>query len=373
MRRRRFELDTRVLTVFFFVAIPFVAFGSFVVVNLARGVLQDAMGVSLEQQALEHRMLLEHHMKDTVVQLHLLALDPQIRSSLSASRPSASDEKALLDLASQSELAGRLREIVRAGAGPKLLQVVDAKGRLVASSGRTGRADNADSAWFRFLAGREYLQPQPYVGDFHPLVGGQGAVLEVAYPIVNASDGLWLGGIRGLLDVRDLYAAVAPLSVGSSGESYVFWDAPSAFLVRASDGTILAAEDDSLVLRQKLPGFEILRSHMAQQRSHWTAPRLGDPQQAGAGTLRPARLVAATRVTDVPNADWLVVVERALDQALAPVQGITRYLWLHFIGAFGTVILLAVYFSFKLEAPIIEEELHLHEEHVPSGVRTTES
>jgi hypothetical protein len=34
-----------------------------------------------------------------------------------------------------------------------------------------------------------------------------------------------------------------------------------------------------------------------------------------------------------------------------------------------TTLLLALYFSSKLEAPIIEEALHLHEEHVPSSYR----
>jgi hypothetical protein len=65
---------------------------------------------------------------------------------------------------------------------------------------------------------------------------------------------------------------------------------------------------------------------------------------------------------------WLVTVEQDLGEALAPVEGVTRYLWVHFIGVFATVILLAVYFSFKLERPVMEEDLHLHEEHVPRGV-----
>jgi hypothetical protein len=34
-----------------------------------------------------------------------------------------------------------------------------------------------------------------------------------------------------------------------------------------------------------------------------------------------------------------------------------------------TTLLLALYFSSKLEAPIIEAALHLHEEHVPSSYR----
>ena len=66
---------------------------------------------------------------------------------------------------------------------------------------------------------------------------------------------------------------------------------------------------------------------------------------------------------------WLVTVEQDVSEALAPVNGVTRYLWIHFIGVFATVVLLALYFSFKLERPVMEEELHLHEEHVPAGMK----
>ena len=65
----------------------------------------------------------------------------------------------------------------------------------------------------------------------------------------------------------------------------------------------------------------------------------------------------------------MVTVEQDLSEALAPIESVTRYLWIHFIGVFATVILLALYFSFKLERPVMEEELHLHEEHVPAGMR----
>ena len=70
---------------------------------------------------------------------------------------------------------------------------------------------------------------------------------------------------------------------------------------------------------------------------------------------------------------WLVAVEQDLSEALAPIQTVTRYLWIHFIGVFATVILLALYFSFKLERPVMEDDLHLHEEHVPAGMRVAGS
>jgi hypothetical protein len=62
-------------------------------------------------------------------------------------------------------------------------------------------------------------------------------------------------------------------------------------------------------------------------------------------------------------------VEQSLSEALEPIESVTRYLWIHFIGVFATVILLALYFSFKLERPVMEEGYHLHEQHLPAGTK----
>ena len=206
-------------------------------------------------------------------------------------------------------------------------------------------------------------------------------MLEIAYP-VRDPNGQWLGAVRGLVDGSDLYAVLAPVRIGRTGH---------ALLVRASDGTILAADENDRILDQPLPGWASLQSAiegfpLAEQ---WPGPLrqgraapwlLVDPgggrarRRAGrAAVIEPARLVGFAPVDQVPNVKWLVTVEQDLEEAMAPVEGVTRYLWMHFVGVFATVILLALYFSFKLETPVIEEELHLHEEHVPSSMRPTAS
>ena len=53
MGHRRHEFDSRILTVFLLASIPFVAFGAYLVVSLARGRLEDSLGESLEQRALQ--------------------------------------------------------------------------------------------------------------------------------------------------------------------------------------------------------------------------------------------------------------------------------------------------------------------------------
>jgi hypothetical protein len=66
MAKQRYYLDTRVLTAFFFAAMPFVAFGSFIVVNQARNQLRDAAGVSLEQRAVQTKLALEQYLGEQV-------------------------------------------------------------------------------------------------------------------------------------------------------------------------------------------------------------------------------------------------------------------------------------------------------------------
>ena len=205
-------------------------------------------------------------------------------------------------------------------------------------------------------------------------------LLELAYP-VRGTDGATIGALRALIDANDLYTVLAPVRVGVTGH---------AVLVRSTDGLVLASDESERILKATLPGFDSLRSAMegfpiarvrpGAVRPLAPAPRLLDAARGSA--VRPAtgamssssrRDSWASRRSTSSACQWLVTVEQDLSEALAPVQTVTRYLWIHFIGVFATVILLALYFSFKLERPVMEEDLHLHEEHVPAGMRAVAS
>src|SRR5512143_2274967 len=84
MAKQRYYLDTRVLTAFFFAAMPFVAFGSFIVVNQARNQLRESVGASLEQRAAQTKLALEQYVGEQVAQLRILALDPEVQKALLA-------------------------------------------------------------------------------------------------------------------------------------------------------------------------------------------------------------------------------------------------------------------------------------------------
>jgi len=389
MAKQRYYLDTRVLTAFFFAAMPFVAFGSFVVVNSARTQLRDSAGVSLEQRAVQTKLALEQYVADQVVHLRLLALEPAVVQALATPARAvpaaevqtmeqawaASEDPKLSAAILDSPVAARLKAMVQIRPVMKSIQVLDTQGRVVAASARGGRLFHGESAWFKEIAAQEG-EPQAWVGDIQRPASSRVPLLDIAYP-VRSPNGTWIGMVRGLLDATDLYAVLAPVRVGRTGH---------AILLRSTDGMILASDEGERVLTMVFPGFDSLRSSLEGfpiaaegeaifgkarlHRGYWTIPEVRSHDAKGQETvLEQARLVGYSPVDQIPQVKWLVVVAQDVAEALAPIDTVTRYLWIHFIGVFVTVILLALYFSFKLERPMIGDDLHLHDEHLPAGMK----
>ena len=389
MAKQRYTLDTRVLTAFFFAAMPFVAFGSFIVVNQAKNQLRESVGVSLEQRAVQTKLALEQYVGEHVVQLRVLALDPDVQQALAApARPvpeadarqleqawaSGKDAKLNASLL-ESPLAARLKPLGLVRPSVKQVQIVDTNGRVLASSSRGGRLFHAESEWFKDLSAQEG-EPEVHLGQLYRAAGSTVNLLEIAFPVRNRED-VWLGAVRALVDASDLYTVLAPVRIGRTGH---------ASLIRSTDGMVLASDESERILKMPFPGFDSLRNAVegfplgesgeqifartGPRRGYWTIPDVKGKDESGREVLvEPARLVGFSPIDQIPDVSWMVTVEQDLSEALAPIESVTRYLWVHFIGVFLTVILLALYFSFKLEQPVMEEELHLHEEHVPSGMR----
>jgi hypothetical protein len=390
MAKQRYYLDSRVLTAFFFAAMPFVAVGSFIIVNQAKTHLRESVGESLEQRAVQTKLALEQYVGEQVVQLRLLAMDPEVLRALTEA-PRAVPEAEQRQLEEtwaggkdaklnasvlDTPVAVRLRPITLVRPSFKQIQIVDTTGRVVAASTRSGRLFYGESGWFKDLSSQEG-EPELHVGDLFRPSGSAVNLLEIAFP-VRGADSAPLGAVRALLNAADLYTVLAPVRIGSTGH---------ASLIRATDGLVLVSDDSDRVLKTPLPGFEALRNAMegfplAQsgqeifgrsglRRGFWTIPEVQAKNEAGREfVVEPARIVGYSPVDQIPDVNWLVTVEQERSEALAPIQSVTRYLWIHFIGVFSTVILLALYFSFKLERPVMDEKLHLHEEHLPAGMKS---
>jgi hypothetical protein len=300
------------------------------------------------------------------------AADPEERRRLEQAWASGSDA-ALVSKVIDSPAVGRLRQLASIRPAFRLLQVVGPTGQLVASTARAGRLQQAEKPWFKALSPAEAGE-RAFIGDIQAVTGSPTSVLEIDYPMRD-TEGNFLGGVRALVDAADLYGVLAPVRLGATGH---------AVLMRSTDGLVLASDESERMLKEVFPGFDSLQGAVegfplgehgqalfgktTPRQGYWTIPeaRAQGPDGKDA-RVEPARLVGFTPVDQLPDVKWMVAVEQDLDEAMAPVASVTRYLWLHFLGAFVTVILLALYFSFKVERPIIEEELHLHEEHVPAG------
>jgi hypothetical protein len=360
MGRRRFDLDARVVIIFLVVSIPFVAVGAIVVIGLIRSSLRNAIEVSLEQRTLETKLLLERYMADQVVHLRLLAVDPQVREAVAPAAPKKRGNAPTTPAPAghASPLGSRLREMVGVRPAVQLLQVIDSTGHVVASSRAGSRLDHSDTEWFRALASGH---SGAYIGDVRRPPGGSMALLEIEYPIVDPETDKWQGAVQALLDAGDLYGVLGAVRMGRTGH---------AVLLRGADGVVLASDETKTILSDPFPGYELIRAAVQARQNHWTIPESRERNKNGETVLkRPARLVAYTAVEQVPQVDWTVVVEQDLDEALAPSSSVSRFLWLHFFAAFGSLALLALYISLGLNRPVIERALHLHEEHVPASMR----
>jgi hypothetical protein len=369
MSKRRFELDTRILAIFFLVAMPFVAIGAYIVVGIAESELRESVALGLEQRAVETQLQLERYVGEHAVLLRLIGADPDISGSLlRAVAPLEQDEerrlneawssgeRELLEAVVGSRAAEHLRRLTALRPGLRLVQVVDSEGRLVVSSARAGRVTMGPTDWFVSVS-QQGLEPRAYVGDVVRLRDDEPALYDVAWPIRD-DEGVFVGAVRAAFDASDLYTVLAPVRIGRTGH---------AVLLHGKTGRLLSGDDDGMILESTYPGFAQLNAAMAENRGTWQIPELEG--RGPDGTPLVPRLVGYSHVSQLPGVEWIVAVEQDAAEASAPIDTINFYLWLHFIGAFGTAILLGLYFSFRLEEPVIEEELHLHEQHIPPSDR----
>jgi hypothetical protein len=372
MAKRRYRLDSQLLTLSFFVAMPLVAFGSFIVVSMARSELQRAAGRDLEQRALQTRFLLEHFIGDQIVQLRLIASSPgtiavaraagdampsERRRQIERAWFSGTDPQVLRPLLA-SPLIPRLRLANELVPSLRVLQVLDARGQVLATTARASRPFQQDAPWYRHLA--QAPLAGAFVGEMQRASGNGQPYFDVVYSIVDPDDGRWLGAVRALISAADLYGVLAPVRIGQTGH---------ALLIRGGDGLILAADEAERTPDVTFPGFEAIRAAMQARRGYWIVPSIRTKDSSGQERpAAPARLVGYAVVEQVPGIDWIVAVQQEIDEATAPITGITRYLWLHFLGVLASVFLLALYLSLRQETPVIEEQLHLHEMHVPPSM-----
>ena len=221
MAKQRYYLDTRVLTAFFFAAMPFVAFGSFIVVNQAKNQLRESVGVEpraaggpdqARPRAVRGRAGRPAAGPGPGPRR---AAGPRRRPRAPSPRPTRarssrpgppgrtrSSTPPLLD----SPLAARLKPLGLVRPSVKQIQIVDTTGRVVAASSRGGRLFYAESEWFKDLSAQEG-EPEVHLGQLYRAPGSTVNLLEIAFPVRNRGRRLARGRAGAHRRERPLHGA----------------------------------------------------------------------------------------------------------------------------------------------------------------------
>ena len=307
MAKQRHQLDARVLTAFFFAAMPFVAFGSFIVVNQARTLLRESVGASLEQRAVQTKLALEQYVGDQVVHLRLVALDPEVQRALEQQAPRAA--------------RGRTARAARAGLGLRQgpqAQRLDRRQRRSRpacsrspSCGPPSGRSRSSTPRGRLVAassrgGTPLLRRDRVVqGPWRPRRASRRRTSASSSAPPGSTDGAPRDRVsrcatrrrlaRRRAGARRRRAISTPCSPRCASAARA---TPS--LLRATDGLVLASDESERILKTPLPGFESLRNAVegfplgdsgrqlfgsaGQRRGYWTIPDVTAP-----GRRRPSR------------------------------------------------------------------------------------
>jgi hypothetical protein len=362
MPHRLREINYRVLTTLLLVGIPALLVGSFFVIERGRTQLRDAFGMALAQRAEQSAAAIDAYVYRRIVDVSLLARVPDVRAvaargpkrAIDVAEMAALDRRfAAIDLKAPVvvEVLGNaasryFTDITRGDPVYRELLLTDREGRLVAASNLTSDYYQADEDWWkRVMSGGG--GGEATISDVRWDDSARTYAMEIAVP-VPGDDGRAAGVLKAVADIREMLASVVGIDLGSGGDAMVVRRNGSAVFSRGAVGPSARffAEPG---LRA---GLEALGQTEGPSRFAFSAPSGdGEPQVIGVATCQ----LSAT----YPHLPWAVVTWEAESRALAPVNSLYRSLLLVLALTLLCVLALAVWFSMKLAARPLENEMDL--------------
>lgn len=367
-------LNTRVLTVVLLVSLPVLAIGIAVVLAIGQQRLKDAQGTRLTEMAEYMAASVDAYVFRSILDTSVLARVPEIRDAAAsgsaqpfdqraslerdrewlADPPTAAEQAALLD----SRASRFLADLTRQDSVNREILVTDRHGRLVAASNVTSDFFQADEDWWRqaFDEGRGRVS----ITDVRHDASAGVYAFDIAVPVPAPDDKGIAGVMKIVADSREMLTGIGGVEFGATAE---------AMLVRS---------DGSIVFR-RLPHGEgdrffasdLLRQHLEARagRNEPPGPIVFDALDA-AGENETERLVvvAPTQLRrSFPDLTWFVALSVAEDELLAPFESLVWYLLLAFAVTAIAVLAIALWFSLRLAAPVIEPAVEMHLVEHPAG------
>ncbi len=366
MSARLPRLNKRVLAVFLLVGLPILALGIGVVLSLGQTRLSESFGRHLAQVAQQTAASVDAYVYRRLLDVSLIARTPDLRreARTGSARPFDASDAAALDkiwqqqgarpdaLAAllQTPVSRYLADIVAHDRIYRELLLTDRFGRLVAASGPTTDYFQGDEDWWKTAAeGRGQVMMTDVRWDDSARVHA----VEIAVPVPEPESDVLAGVLKVVTDSREMLAAVGGVQFGASGQAMLLRENGSiVFSRRTSDASARFFASDEV--RQR--GAALLAGGPEASEFFKASSGEGDTQLVG--------LAASQLGRSYKHLAWIVAVTQSENEALAPVQAIGWYLLAVLGLTMAAVLLLALWFSVRLEAPAVEEDMRLVE-HAP--------
>lgn len=361
---RLFEFEPRLLALFLFISIPFILIGSLLILGSVRNEINRRSGVGLADVAADTARHLDAYFLHNKTAVSMLAVTPTLIEGVAAANRGYSQDadaisEHLIELDREwLEASGRLllaehvvdngmseylREVTAFNPAYREILVTDRYGALVAATDVTTDYYQADERWWQRSygdgeTGSIFLSTVVYDES----VGAH--VVEVAAPLRERLDDdmtVVSGVLKALINAGDLINVVGAVRVGESGH---------AFIVDASNQTVIAGDTPQTQAGQEYPGFNKLREAHSDEQRFFVAQHPGDE-------IWLAGFAEMTSPIESADLEWYVIVEQQLEEAQAPARAATMYL----LTFFGLMVLIVLFFSlymhFRLVRPIRQVDL----------------
>lgn len=229
------------------------------------------------------------------------------------------------------------------------IAVLDLEGLPVAATFETPSSGYGNEESFRKALSRARATAE--VSDSWAEADPDDGVLTLYRPVRDLESGGLVGLVRASLDAERLFAGVSGFRIGETGHACLF---------ERTSGRVLAGSSERCSSQKAYSRFEDYQRAARQENSYFLAGVQG-PWSFDRGD---ANLVGYARPElgrSLPEADWVVTVEQSLEEANAPLVSLTRDLIVQFLAMGVLVVVLAFYLSYRLERPVTDVAVDLHQ------------
>jgi len=364
MRPSLFRINIRVLTAFLIVGLLMLAVASYVVVGIGQARLRAAWGEHLRQVADQAVAAVDAHVYRRIIDATVLARAGDVRVAASAATRERLDREAALALDREWQQGGAvpetlrtiftnqasafLADIVRLNPIYKEVLLTDRWGRLVAASGLTSDYVQSDEAWWVEAYG-DGVHGALFVGDVHFDESAKTWGIEIAVPVEEPTGDSLAGVLKAIADIREIGAVLGGGRMGATGD---------ADLLREDGSFVYSLR--TLDPDARFFATDLLRERMAMAAHDGSSAPLSFGARAPDGTARLVGVALSQLKTSYPPLKWVVAVSQAEDELFAPVRAQGQSLIVLLALTAVAVLLLALWFSFRLAMPPEPLEMDLH-------------